>query len=55
MREKFGDADVQGGRGVSKISDSPGRGGRGVKKGPIFVDVLYGWPQRLNDITGKDD
>ena len=28
------------------ISDTPGRGGEGgVKKGQIFADVLYGWPQ----------
>ena len=34
-----------GGGGWSVISDTPGRGGRGVKKGQIFADVLYGWPQ----------
>ena len=33
-----------GGGGSTVISDTPGRGGRGVKKGPIFADVLYGWP-----------
>ena len=37
---------TSGGRGSTVISDTPGRGGGGgVKKGQIFADVLYGWPQ----------